>query len=67
MPLRTQLRPLPTYSGRIYRLQLDRFNNGKLSTQWAGGATGIGPLVKTHCRKWNPSQGSGLGIDRLLQ
>jgi putative ABC transport system permease protein len=33
-------------SGRIYRLQLDRYNNGKLSTQWAGGATGIGPLVK---------------------
>ena len=31
---------------RIYRLQLDRYNNGKLSTQWAAGATGIGPLVK---------------------
>jgi putative ABC transport system permease protein len=33
-------------SGRIYRLQQDRYNNGKLSTQWAAGATGIGPLVK---------------------
>jgi len=31
---------------RIYRLQLDRYNDGKLSTQWAAGATGIGPAVK---------------------
>src|SRR5882762_4649959 len=33
-------------AGRIYRLQQDRYNNGKLSTQWAAGATGIGPAVK---------------------
>jgi putative ABC transport system permease protein len=33
-------------SSRIYRLEQDRYNNGKLSTQWAAGATGIGPVVK---------------------
>ena len=33
-------------SGRIYRIQLDRYNQGKLSTQWAAGAAGIGPIVK---------------------
>jgi putative ABC transport system permease protein len=33
-------------SANIYRLQLDRYDNGKLSTRWAAGATGIGPLVK---------------------
>lgn len=33
-------------SGRIYRLQLDRYNDGKISTRWAAGATGIGPAVK---------------------
>jgi putative ABC transport system permease protein len=33
-------------SSRIYRLEQDRYNNGKLSTQWAAGATGIGTLVK---------------------
>ena len=33
-------------SSSIYRLEQDRYNNGKLSTQWAAGATGIGPLVK---------------------
>ncbi len=31
---------------RIYRLEQDRFNDGKLSTQWAAGAAGIGKLVK---------------------
>jgi putative ABC transport system permease protein len=31
---------------RIYRLQLDRYNDSKLSTRWAAGATGIGPAVK---------------------
>ena len=31
---------------RIYRIQLDRYNQGKLSTQWAAGAAGIGPIVK---------------------
>lgn len=30
----------------IYRLQLDRYNDGKLSTQWAAGAAGIGTYVK---------------------
>lgn len=30
----------------IYRIQLDRYNEGKLATQWAAGAAGIGPLVK---------------------
>jgi putative ABC transport system permease protein len=33
-------------ASRIYRLQLDRYNNGKLSTRWAAGATGLGPAVK---------------------
>src|ERR1700689_4054351 len=33
-------------SGRIYRLQLDRYNDGKLSTRWAAGAPGLGPAVK---------------------
>jgi putative ABC transport system permease protein len=33
-------------AGRLYRLQLDRYDNGKLSTQWAAGAAGIGPVVK---------------------
>jgi putative ABC transport system permease protein len=31
---------------RVYRLEQDRFNGGKLSTQWAAGAAGIGKLVK---------------------
>jgi putative ABC transport system permease protein len=31
---------------RIFRLQLNRYNEGKLSTQWAAGAAGIGPAVK---------------------
>jgi len=31
---------------RIYRVQQDRYNEGKLSTQWAAGAAGIGPDVK---------------------
>jgi putative ABC transport system permease protein len=33
-------------SARIYRLQLDRYNDGKLSTRWAAGATGLGPAFK---------------------
>jgi len=33
-------------AGRIYRVQLDRYNEGKLSTQWAAGAAGIGMLLK---------------------
>ena len=35
-----------TRSKDIYRIQLDRYNQGKLSTQWAAGAAGIGPIVK---------------------
>lgn len=31
---------------RIYRLQLDRYDKGQLSTRWAAGAAGIGPSVK---------------------
>jgi putative ABC transport system permease protein len=31
---------------RIFRLQQNRYNEGKLSTQWAAGAAGIGPAVK---------------------
>ncbi len=38
-------------SDRIYRLQLDRYDNGKLSTQWAAGCTGIGPWSKTPSQK----------------
>lgn len=33
-------------ANRIYRIQQDRYNQGKLSTQWAAGAAGIGPDVK---------------------
>lgn len=35
-----------TRSKDIYRIQQDRYNQGKLSTQWAAGAAGIGPIVK---------------------
>ncbi len=31
---------------RIFRLQQNRYNEGKLSTQWAAGAAGIGPVAK---------------------
>jgi putative ABC transport system permease protein len=34
-------------AGRIFRLQQDRYNDGKLSTQWAAGAAGIGPVAKS--------------------
>lgn len=30
---------------QIYRLQLDRYNKGELTTRWASGAAGIGPDV----------------------
>lgn len=33
---------------RIFRLQLDRYNKGELTTQWAAGAMGIGPAVKAN-------------------
>lgn len=35
-----------TKGDRIFRLQQDRFNEGKLSTQWAAGSAGIGLLAK---------------------
>lgn len=35
-----------TKGDRIFRLQQDRYNEGKLSTQWAAGAAGIGLLAK---------------------
>ncbi|MGH2648779.1 MAG: ABC transporter permease, partial [Ginsengibacter sp.] len=31
---------------RIYRIQQDRYDNGKLSTQWAAGAFGVGNAFK---------------------
>lgn len=31
---------------RIYRLQQNRYNDGKLTTQWAAGASGIGKAIK---------------------
>ncbi|HEY4208099.1 MAG TPA: ABC transporter permease [Puia sp.] len=33
-------------ASRIYRVQQDRFNEGKLTTQWAAGAAGIGPALQ---------------------
>ncbi|MFM7431517.1 MAG: ABC transporter permease [Flammeovirgaceae bacterium] len=33
---------------RIFRLQLDRYDKGELSTGWASGAAGIGPDVKAN-------------------
>ncbi|HYG01965.1 MAG TPA: ABC transporter permease, partial [Chryseosolibacter sp.] len=33
---------------RIFRLQLDRYDKGEISTRWAAGAAGIGPDMKTH-------------------
>lgn len=33
---------------RIFRLQLDRYDKGELSTRWASGAAGIGPDLKTN-------------------
>ncbi|MBC7828347.1 MAG: ABC transporter permease [Chitinophagaceae bacterium] len=33
-------------SDRIFRVQQDRFNEGKISTQWAAGAAGIGLAAK---------------------
>jgi putative ABC transport system permease protein len=33
-------------SEQIYRVQLDRYNKGELSTRWAMGAQGIGPDLK---------------------
>ncbi len=33
---------------RIYRLQLDRYDKGELSTRWASGAAGVGPDLKAN-------------------
>lgn len=33
---------------RIFRIQLDRFDKGQLSTRWASGAAGIGQDLKTN-------------------
>lgn len=33
-------------SDRIYRVQLDRYDRGELSTRWASGANGLGPDLK---------------------
>ncbi len=33
---------------RIFRLQLDRFDKGELSTRWAAGAAGVGPDIKAN-------------------
>ncbi|HKO79415.1 MAG TPA: ABC transporter permease, partial [Chitinophagaceae bacterium] len=35
-----------TKKDRIYRVHQDRFDNGKLSTQWAGGAFAVGNSFK---------------------
>src|SRR6516164_11381495 len=35
-----------TNKNRIYRVQQDRYDNGKLSTQWAAGAFGVGNAFK---------------------
>src|SRR5687768_15040869 len=37
-----------TKKDRIFRVQLDRFDKGELSTQWASGCAGIGPDLKTN-------------------
>src|SRR5262245_43138625 len=33
---------------RVYRVQLDRYDKGELSTRWAAGCAGIGPDLKTN-------------------
>src|SRR6187455_2309310 len=33
---------------RIFRVQLDRYDKGQLSTQWASGCAGIGQDLKTN-------------------
>ncbi len=33
---------------RIFRIQLDRYNKGELTTRWAAGAVGIGPDLKAN-------------------
>ena len=35
------------YSARLYRINQDRYTIGKLSTQWAAGASAAGPAFKS--------------------
>ncbi|HWA32562.1 MAG TPA: ABC transporter permease, partial [Cyclobacteriaceae bacterium] len=35
-------------NNRIFRLQLDRYNKGELTTRWAAGSAGIGPDLKAN-------------------
>jgi putative ABC transport system permease protein len=35
-------------SSRVYRVQLDRYDKGELSTRWAAGCAGIGPDLKNN-------------------
>jgi putative ABC transport system permease protein len=35
-------------SERVYRVQLDRYDKGELSTRWASGCAGIGPDLKAN-------------------
>ncbi len=35
-------------ANRIFRVQLDRYDKGELSTQWAAGCNGIGPDLKAN-------------------
>jgi putative ABC transport system permease protein len=35
-------------SKSVYRVHLDRYDKGELATQWAAGAAGIGPDLKTN-------------------
>lgn len=35
-------------SGTVYRVQLDRYDKGELSTRWAAGCAGIGPDLKAN-------------------
>ncbi len=37
-----------TNSDRVYRVQLDRYDKGELSTRWAAGCAGIGPDLYTN-------------------
>ncbi len=36
------------HGDQIFRLQLDRYNKGEITTRWASGAAGIGPDIKAN-------------------
>lgn len=36
------------HKDRIFRVQLDRYNNGELGTQWAAGCEAVGPEMKAN-------------------